>query len=101
MSATVTETSGAKAFNAGEPLNTRSNEGAQTLSSNGNYMYFTACERSGGLGSCDIYFSAFSDGRWSVPHNLGWPVNTTSWESTPSISADGNLLIFTSNRQGG
>ncbi len=90
-----------KAFNAGEPLNTRSNEGAQTLSSNGSYMYFTACERSGGLGSCDIYFSALANGNWSVPHNLGWPVNTTSWESTPSISADGNLLIFTSNRQGG
>jgi flagellar motor protein MotB len=90
-----------KAFNAGEPLNTRSNEGAQTLSSNGNFMYFTACERSGGLGSCDIYFSALANGKWSVPHNLGWPVNTGSWESTPSISADGNLLIFTSNRQGG
>jgi len=90
-----------KAFNAGEPLNTRSNEGAQTLSSNGSYMYFTACERSGGLGSCDIYFSVLTDGKWSVPHNLGWPVNTPSWESTPSISADGNLLIFTSNRQGG
>jgi flagellar motor protein MotB len=90
-----------KAVNAGEPLNTRANEGAQTLSSNGNYMYFTSCERPGGMGSCDIYFSAFSDGKWSVPHNLGWPVNTTFWESTPSLSADGSFLIFTSNRQGG
>ena len=88
-------------YNAGEPLNTSSNEGAQTLSSNGNFMYFTACERSGGLGSCDIYFSSFSNGRWSVPYNLGWPVNTTSWESTPSISSDGSMLFFTSNRQGG
>jgi Tol biopolymer transport system component len=97
----LTDNGWGKAFNAGEPLNTKSNEGAQTLSSNGNYMYFTACERSGGLGSCDIYFSVLSDGRWSVPYNLGWPVNTSAWESTPSISADGNLLIFTSNRQGG
>lgn len=90
-----------KALPAGEPLNTRNNEGAQTLSSNGKYMYFTACERSGGLGSCDIYFSAFRNGGWSVPVNLGWPVNTTGWESTPSVSADGNLLIFSSNRPGG
>jgi flagellar motor protein MotB len=90
-----------KAYNAGEPLNTMSNEGAQTLSSNGNFMYFTACGRYGGLGSCDIYFSAFNDGKWSVPFNLGWPVNSPSWESTPSINADGNLLFFTSNRQGG
>lgn len=88
-------------FNAGEPLNTRQNEGAQTLSSSGNYMYFTACDRPGGLGSCDIYFSAFNEGRWSIPYNLGSPVNTSSWESTPSISADGNMLFFSSSRPGG
>ncbi len=87
--------------NAGAPLNTSSNEGAQTLSSNGNYMYFTACERAGGMGSCDIYFSAFSNGQWTHPYNLGPPVNSSAWESTPSVSADGNLLIFSSNRQGG
>lgn len=97
----LTDSGWGEAMNAGEPLNTRSNEGAQTLSSNGNSMYFTACERTGGLGSCDIYFSAFTNGRWSVPYNLGWPVNTTSWESTPSISADGTVLFFTSNRPGG
>jgi len=90
-----------KAYNAGEPLNTKSNEGAQTLSSNGKYMYFTACDRAGGLGSCDLYFSAFNDGNWSTPVNLKWPINTTAWESTPSISADGNVLYFSSNRPGG
>jgi outer membrane protein OmpA-like peptidoglycan-associated protein/tetratricopeptide (TPR) repeat protein len=87
--------------NAGAPLNTSSNEGAQTLSSNGKYMYFTACERPGGFGSCDLYFSAFSGGTWSQPFNLGAPVNTNSWESTPSINADGNMLFFSSNRPGG
>ena len=51
------------AVNAGSPLNTSQNEGAQSLSSDGNYMYFTACDRSGGLGSCDIFFSAFSNNR--------------------------------------
>ncbi|MCJ7449563.1 MAG: OmpA family protein [Bacteroidales bacterium] len=90
-----------EAINAGEPLNTRENEGAQTLSSNGRYMFFTSCERSGGLGSCDLYFSSFSDGRWSEPVNLGPPVNTPFWESTPSVSADGTLLFFSSSRPGG
>jgi hypothetical protein len=89
------------AVNAGAPLNTRQNEGAQTLSSNGRYMYFTACDRSGGMGSCDIYFSAFNDGRWSEPNNLRSPVNTSHWESQPSISADGKTLYFSSNRPGG
>lgn len=90
-----------KAVNAGSPLNTPQNEGAQTLSSNGNYMYFTACERPGGAGSCDIYFSSYSDGKWSIPVNLGSPVNTAYWESTPSISSDGKTLYFSSNRPGG
>jgi tetratricopeptide (TPR) repeat protein len=90
-----------KAFNAGPPLNTPDNEGAQTLSSNGNYMYFTGCDRPGGLGSCDIYFSYISDGKWSEPVNIGPPVNTSNWESTPSISADGRILFFSSSRPGG
>lgn len=89
------------AMNAGPPLNTRQNEGAQTLSSNGRYMYFTACDRPNGMGSCDIYFSTFNDGRWSEPVNLRSPVNTSHWESTPSISADGKTLYFSSNRPGG
>jgi outer membrane protein OmpA-like peptidoglycan-associated protein len=90
-----------EAFNAGAPLNTRQNEGAQTLSSNGNYMYFTACDRPGSFGSCDLYFSSLSDGKWTEPVNLGPPVNTSYWESTPSISADGKTLFFSSSRPGG
>jgi tetratricopeptide (TPR) repeat protein len=89
------------AVNAGSPLNTAQNEGAQTLSSDGTYMYFTACERSGGFGSCDIYFSAFNDGRWSYPVNLGSPVNTSKWESQPSVSANGRMLFFSSSRTSG
>jgi flagellar motor protein MotB/tetratricopeptide (TPR) repeat protein len=90
-----------KAFNAGAPLNTIQNEGAQTLSSDGSYMFFTACDRTGGLGSCDIYFSSFNDRKWSEPVNLRSPVNSPSWESQPSISADGKTLFFSSNRPGG
>jgi len=90
-----------KAVNAGNPLNTAQNEGAQSLSSDGSYMFFTACERPGGMGSCDIYFSAFNDGKWSFPVNLGSPVNTSRWETQPSISADGKVLFFSSNRPGG
>ncbi len=90
-----------KAINAGGPLNTSQNEGAQSLSSNGSYMYFTSCDRPGGLGSCDLYFSSINDGKWSVPVNLGSPINTSYWESQPSISADGKILYFSSNRPGG
>jgi flagellar motor protein MotB len=90
-----------QALNAGAPLNTDQNEGAQSLSSNGSYMYFTACDRRSGLGSCDIYFSAYNDGRWSEPANVGPPINTPYWETQPSLSADGKTLFFSSSRPGG
>jgi hypothetical protein len=90
-----------KSVNAGSPLNSVQNEGAQTLSSDGKYMFFTGCNRPGGLGACDIYFSAFNNGRWSLPSNVGAPINTSRWESQPSISSDGNTLFFSSSRHGG
>ena len=89
------------AINAGAPLNTSQNEGAQSLASGGSYMYFAACDRAGGVGSCDIYFSAFNAGKWTQPYNLGPPVNSTYWESQPSVSADGKMLFFSSSRPGG
>ncbi|SMO38916.1 Tetratricopeptide repeat-containing protein [Saccharicrinis carchari] len=83
------------------PLNSGSNEGAQTLSSDGNWMFFTACGRSDSKGSCDIYFSQRTATGWSEPKNIGGPVNTPYWESQPSFSSDGRTLYFASNRAGG
>jgi outer membrane protein OmpA-like peptidoglycan-associated protein len=64
-------------------------------------MYFTACNRPDGLGRCDIYFSMIDGKNWSLPKNIGAPVNSEYWESQPSISADGKTLYFVSNRPGG
>jgi flagellar motor protein MotB len=82
-------------------INTDGNEGAQTLSADGNWMFITACGRADGRGSCDIYFSQWYGTGWSQPVNLGMPVNTPYWESQPTFSADGKTLIFVSNRPGG
>lgn len=83
------------------PLNTKSNEGAQSLSADGNWVFFAACGRKDTKGSCDIYFSKKTKYGWSEPVNIGTPVNTPYWESQPSFSADGRTLYFTSNRSGG
>ncbi|MHC1731523.1 MAG: OmpA family protein [Bacteroidales bacterium] len=90
-----------KARNAGAPLNTAGNEGAQSISSDGRYMFFTACDRNDGQGRCDIYFSSHDGNRWSPGLNLGPPVNSSYWESQPSISPNGRMLFFVSNRPGG
>ena len=90
-----------KALALGPPVNTGENEGAQCISADGRLLFFTGCGRPDGLGSCDIYMSVRQKGKWSAPVNLGNPVNTNAWESQPSVSADGRLLYFTSNRKGG
>jgi outer membrane protein OmpA-like peptidoglycan-associated protein len=82
-------------------INTPENEGAQCISADGRLLFFTACGRPDGKGSCDIYMSVRKNGNWSQPVNLGVPVNSGAWETQPSVSADGHFLYFTSNRSGG
>lgn len=84
----------------GHPINTHGNEGAACISPDGKTFYFTACNRSDGFGSCDIYYSDWIAGAWSHPKNLGNIVNSSSWDSQPSIAPDGKTLFFTSARNG-
>jgi outer membrane protein OmpA-like peptidoglycan-associated protein/tetratricopeptide (TPR) repeat protein len=83
------------ARNTGAPLNSALNEGAPSISADGRLLFFTACERPDGKGSCDIYLSQrMPDGSWSKPLNIGSPINTAAWESQPSFSSDGKTLYF-------
>ncbi|PKQ65183.1 hypothetical protein BZG02_03525 [Labilibaculum filiforme] len=82
-------------------INTEKNEGAQSITADGKYMYFTACDRTDGYGRCDIYYSVRKGENWSVPINVGKPINSKDWEAQPSISADGRELYFVSNRKSG
>ena len=84
-----------------EEINTPDNEGAQCLSADGSVLFFTACNRTGGQGSCDIYYSVLSDAGWTDPVPAGPPLNSSSWEAQPTLSSDGRFLYFSSNRQGG
>lgn len=88
-------------INAGPPLNTLDNEGAQSITADGTILWFTACNRRSGQGMCDLYYSVWQDGQWSVPINPGPPLNGPYSEKHPAISADGRRLFFTSNRPGG
>ncbi len=87
-------------FKIGKPINTKLNEGAPTVSADGQWFYFTACQRPGGKGRCDIYKTRKIGNTWLTPVNLGAPINTSAWESQPSVTADGRTLYFTSDRPG-
>lgn len=76
-------------------LNSVGNEGAATISADGELMIFTACDRPGGKGSCDLYYSYYHPERgWDTPEPLPGEVNTGRWESQPSLAPDGKTLYF-------
>ncbi|MEN8696601.1 MAG: tetratricopeptide repeat protein, partial [Bacteroidia bacterium] len=87
--------------NLGPPINTVENEGAFSVSADGHYIFFTSCSRPGGKGQCDIWLTIDKDGKWGQPLNLQSPINTKNWESQPSISSNGRILYFASDRPGG
>jgi outer membrane protein OmpA-like peptidoglycan-associated protein len=85
-----------------EGINTAFNEGAPSISGDGMTIIFTACAspRDGfgdrqGKGSCDLFESVYNPNTqtWSLGENLGAP-NSGAWESQPTLSADGNFLVF-------
>jgi outer membrane protein OmpA-like peptidoglycan-associated protein len=83
------------------PINTNENEGAHTVSADGRFLFFTACNRSGGLGSCDIFYSMKTPEGWTKPAGIGAPINSTDWESQPCFTSNGMAMLFSSNRPNG
>ncbi len=84
-----------------QPIRTGYNEGAQCISPDGVYLMYTMCDADFGMGSCDLYWSKKIGNKWSRPRNFGAPVNTSAWESQPSMASDGKTIYFVSSRPGG
>ena len=82
-------------------INTRYNEGTCTISADGNILIFTSCDTPDSFGSCDLYLTKKVNGQWQKPSNMGRNVNSRNWDSQPSLSADGTVLYFSSNRPEG
>ena len=91
------------AFDSGHelpaPFNQGFSEGAVSTTADGKELYFARMTQ----GNSDIYCAKWSEDnkQWSV-EKLGNGINgDRTWESQPSVSADGRWLLFASNRQGG
>ena len=84
-------------------INTATNEGAPAISGDGRTIIFAVCEsphhgyggNRRGKGSCDLFESTWNDTlqAWSQGKNLGAP-NSVGKETQPTLSSDGNTLMF-------
>ena len=82
-------------------VNSEFNEGTCSISADGRQLIFTSCLGRKGFGNCDLFQSLKVGGIWSQPLNMGPQINSAAWESQPSLSADGRVLYFLSDRKGG
>lgn len=84
-----------------QAINSPFNEGTCSVTADGKILIFTSCDAPDSQGSCDLYIAYKVNGAWQRPTNMGAKVNSRSWDSQPSLSADGRVLFFSSNRRGG
>ena len=90
-----------KSSNPFKFFNTPAQEGRFTMVRDGRKMYFTACNRQGVLGPCDIWEGELLNGEISEIKPISGDLNSMKWESQVSVSCDGSTLFFASNRPGG
>ncbi len=83
------------------PINSSVSEGIASFSADGQFMVMVACSRENSIGQCDLYYSELKGDQWSELENMGEIVNSIDWDSQPTISFDGNRIIFISGRVGG
>ncbi|WMX14678.1 OmpA family protein [Aureispira sp. CCB-E] len=97
-------------FNANVDTKTPFSTGHPCLRDNGTTLYFCS-NKAGGYGGYDIYVSRRTATGWSMPENLGHPINTPGNEMSPFVDDNGRLYfssdwhlgyggmdVFTANR---
>ena len=88
--------------NLGPTINSTARDEEPGISADGLSIYYCSL-RSGGRGNYDLWVTTrtTTESNWAAPLNLGSPVNSSSDDFSPDISADGLELYFGSNRAGG
>lgn len=88
------------AQNLGSIINTPWTEKSPYLAPDGRTLYFSSNGHPG-FGGADLFISTFQDGSWTVPVNLGRPLNSEGNDNYFTISASGEKAFFGSTRDGG
>lgn len=82
------------------PINTKGNEGCATFTADEKTIYFMRCDKMDmqKADKCKIFMSRKKpNGQWEEPVELPANINTGNSQS-PRIAADGETLIFSSNK---
>jgi hypothetical protein len=86
--------------NLGPHINSRYDEDAPFVTSDGQILFFSSNNRFS-LGGYDIFRSDLVNGEWTSPYNLGPPINTTNDDNYFTVRADGKVGYYSSQKKGG
>lgn len=86
------------AKNMGPQINTAGDDQAPFIHADNQTLYFTSDGHSG-YGGTDLFIIRKNKmGEWSIPENLGYPINTIENEGSLAVSADGLTAYYASDR---
>lgn len=80
-------------------INTPSADGAASIAADGQTIFFASNRNTTEPNDINIWVATLDGRTWRNVREVGPPVNTTKFESQPSISPDGRRLYFASNRE--
>jgi outer membrane protein OmpA-like peptidoglycan-associated protein len=78
------------------PFNTRGHDACVGFSPDGKNIFIYRSVNGG-----DLFISENKNGNWTSPTPIKGSVNTEHWESSASMTSDGKLLYFSSDKPGG
>jgi len=82
-----------RAENLGKIINTKEDEVSPSITENGKVLYFSS-KGHYNMGGFDIFYSEIEQGKWGVPVNIGYPVNTTNIDIDLKVVGDGKTAYF-------
>jgi len=84
-----------------DTINTRVADSYPFIAADNQTLYFCSAGHPG-FGGLDIFMSRrLPNGRWGIPKNLGYPINSSKDESSIMVNPNGQVAYFSSNRPGG
>ena len=81
--------------NLGDSINSPGDEMSPFLHFDDKTLYFSS-NYWPGIGGMDIFISHKTDGKWSSPHNIGYPINNTKDDVRLIVAPDGKTAYYSS-----
>lgn len=88
------------------PFNDGRLQGGATITIDNNLMFITICENERSYytsyKNCDLFYTMHDNGEWIPLKRLNNEINSNkTFEGQPSITTEGDIVYFASNREGG